>query len=75
MNPKDMMHMLGAINSFKSEHPKFASFLKNIVSGGVTEGTVIEIKITKPDGQSVAGNMMVKPSDIELFEDLKHLKN
>ncbi len=74
MNPKEMMRLYGAINSFKSEHPKFAAFLKNVIGGGIPEGTIIEIKVQKPGEQPIASNMMVKSSDIELFETLKELK-
>lgn len=74
MNPKDMMHLVGAINGFKAEHPKFAAFLKNVIGGGIPEGTIIEITVTKPGEQPIASNMMVKQSDLELFESLKDMK-
>ena len=76
MNPMDMMHVAGALNTFKQEHPKFAQFVKNMTEPGtVTEGTVIEITLKQPDGTAVTGNMRVKPSDIELFQSLKNLRN
>ena len=74
MNPMDMMHFAGALNTFRNEHPKFAQFAKKMVSDGISEGSVIEVTIKKPDGTAVTGNMKVKASDIELFESLKRMK-
>ena len=39
-----------AKNQFVSNHPKFAAFFRNVLTGGVQEGTVIEITVTRPGG-------------------------
>lgn len=74
MNPMDMMHFMGAINTFKENHPKFAMFLKNMVGAGINEDTIIEITVTRPGEAPVTGNMKVKQSDLELLESLKNMK-
>ena len=71
MNPAAMMKVMGAINTFKANHPKFISFLSYIFTGGFPEGTVIEITVTKPGQEPVTSNMKVTQSDLELFDSLK----
>lgn len=71
MNPADMMKMMGAFNTFKSNHPKFVSFITNIFGSGIPADTVIEITVTKPGEEPVTGNIMVKQSDLDLFDSLK----
>ncbi|MBO4807719.1 MAG: hypothetical protein J5537_01665 [Lachnospiraceae bacterium] len=75
MNPASMMKFMSAINTFKSNHPKFASFLEIFIKNGVTEGTVIEITVTRPGEEPVTANMKVLQSDIELFQSLKDMKS
>lgn len=70
-----MMKFMSAINTFKSNHPKFASFLEIFIKNGVTEGTVIEITVTRPGEEPVTANMKVLQSDIELFQSLKDMKS
>ncbi len=71
MNPMDMMHVVTALNTFKETHPGFSNYLRDMAAGGIPEGSVIEITITKPGTEPVTGNMKVKQSDLELFETLK----
>ena len=40
MNPAAMMKIMGAVNKFKGNHPKFMAFLSYVFSSGFPEGTV-----------------------------------
>ena len=71
MNPAAMMKVMGAVNTFKANHPKFMAFLNYVFSSGFPEGTVIEITVTKPGEEPVTSNMKVTQSDLDLFESLK----
>ena len=71
MNPAAMMKVMGAVNKFKANHPKFMSFLSYVFAGGFPEGTVIEITVIKPNQEPVTSNMRVTQSDLELFDSLK----
>lgn len=75
MNPASMMKFMSAMNTFKSNHPKFASFLEIFLKNGVTEDTIIEITVTRPGEEPVTANMKVLQSDIELFQSLKDMKS
>lgn len=73
MNPAAMMKVMGAINTFKGNHPKFVAFLSYVFKGGFPDGTVIEITVTKPNEEPVSSNMKVTQSDLELFDSLKEM--
>ena len=60
-------------NKFTANHPKFVAFLNTIFSTGVTEGTVIEITVTRPGEEPITTNMKVMQSDLELMNELKDL--
>lgn len=74
MNPAAMMKIMGAMNTFKGNHPKFMSFLNYVFSSGFPEGSVIEITVTKPGEEPVTSNMKVTQSDLDLFDSLKDMK-
>lgn len=74
MNPSAMMQLMAAINTFKTNHPKFTSFLEKFLKNGVTEGTIIEVTVMKPGEEPITANMKVMQSDIDLIRSLKDLK-
>lgn len=73
-NPAAMMKIMGAANKFKSNHPKLISFFQVVLRGGIPEGTVMEITITKPGEEPMTANMKVLDSDLELMEELKNMQ-
>ena len=76
MNPGALMKLMSAKNTFVKNHPKFAAFVKQVMlGGGLTEGTVLEVTVTRPGEQPIAANLKVTQSDLELFEELKNLAN
>ena len=50
MNPMALMKIMNAKTKFNASHPKFGAFLNAAFAGGIQEGTIIEMKVTKPDG-------------------------
>lgn len=74
MNPMDMMQIAGKIGTFKQEHPKFEMFVKDRLMNGLEAGTVVELKIVKPDGETAVTNIRVTDNDVELFSALKDMK-
>ena len=73
MNPASIMKLMAAKSQFENAHPGVSGFVKNVISQGLPEGTVLEINVTRPDGSNMATNMKVLPSDIELFNELKNV--
>lgn len=73
MNPAKLMKIMSAKNKFTENHPKFVAFLNNVFRGGIEEGTVIEITVTKPDQPEVTSNLRIQQSDLELLQSLNEL--
>lgn len=74
MNPAILIKLMSAKDKFVGNHPKFAAFIKQVVlGGGLTEGTVVEITLTRPGEAPISANLKVLQSDLELFEELKDL--
>ncbi|MCR5487395.1 MAG: hypothetical protein K6F35_07665 [Lachnospiraceae bacterium] len=73
MNPQSMLQLMGMINTFRTSHPKFASFIGMFIRDGIPEGSIIEITVTKPGEDPVTTNMKVTASDEELLQSLKGL--
>ena len=65
MNPASIMKLMNAKNKFTENHPKVVSFLENVFSRGVPEGTIIEMTVTT--------NMKVKQSDLDLLSEINEL--
>ena len=70
-NIEAIMKLKGAWDAFKRNHPMFPKFIKAVRKNGITEGTVIDITITYPDGTKHQTNVKVTESDLELYESLK----
>ena len=45
-----------------------------IVKGGIPEGSIIEITVTRPGEEPITSNMKVQQSDIEMLNTLKSIK-
>ena len=64
MNPMQMMQMKSRLDIFKTQHPKVLPFLQ-AARGYVQEGTVIEVKLTTPDGRTLESNIRVTEDDVK----------
>lgn len=73
VNPASVMKLMSAKKKFSSNHPKFVAFLEMIFSRGITEGTIIEITVTRPGEAPITSNIKVLQSDLELMEELKSM--
>ena len=73
MNPAAIMKIMNAKNKFTTNHPKFVAFLNAVFSRGVTEGTVIEITLTRPGEEPMTTNLKVQQSDLDLLQELQEL--
>lgn len=73
MNPAILMKLMGAKNTFASNHPKFVAFLGAVFKNGIEEGTIIEITVQKPGCEKVTSNIKVMQSDLDLLQSLSEL--
>ncbi len=74
MNPAIMMKLMQRMNIFRTQHPKFQAFLGSVTQGAIREGTIIEIKVTDPNGGEYISNIKLTSDDIETVEMLKNIR-
>lgn len=74
MNPVTLLKMKDRLNIFRTEHPKVSPFFHKVKEHGLTPGSVIELKVTTPDGKEHVTNIRVTPNDIETINMLSRQK-
>ncbi len=73
INPAKLFQIKNMWDRFTANHPKFPKFLQAAAQASIGEGTIIEVKITKPDGDSIASNVKLTAEDMELFREISEL--
>ena len=61
-----------AWDTFGRNHPKFQAFLEAFNSHEISEGTVIEVSVKYPDGNTMKSNLMVSRDDLDLLGMLRN---
>ena len=75
INPGMMMKLMNAKNTFETVSYTHLTLVSRFFMGGaITEGTIIEITITRPGEEPVSTNLKVQKSDLDLVEELKNLR-
>lgn len=74
IRPGEMMKAMSLFKKFQADHPKVVSFVQHFTAGGIPEGSVIEITITKPGEHPVTTNFRVLPDDVQMVEALKNMQ-
>ena len=72
-NPLKVMKFREDWGKFEERHPKFVLFLGAIMKSGIGEGSVIDIKVTFPDGRELESNLKVTPEDVEFLKNVGEL--
>lgn len=62
-----------SIEQFRRNHPKFPLFVNAVAQDALTEGTVIEITVTSPEGKHYCSNIKLKADDIELMKMIQQM--
>jgi len=70
MDPSKLLKLNNAKNTFVNNHPKFPMFLKAVRKDALKEGTIIEIKVTTPEGNEINSNLKIRESDIDALRDI-----
>lgn len=61
------------LDAFQRNHPKFTPFLDAVNKNALAEGTIIEIKVTSPEGKHYEINLKVRSEDLEFLHSLQGL--
>lgn len=73
MDFSSIMKFKNAWDTFNRNHPKFMPFCRAVGKDAISDGTIIEIKVTSADGREYNTNMRLSQSDIDLFSELKNI--
>jgi hypothetical protein len=56
------------LNMFNKDHPKVMPFLEMLKNNAVKEGTVVEMRVTTPEGQEYVSNIRLTKTDVETIK-------
>ncbi len=73
VNPAMIFKIKSMWDEFTRSHPKLPRFFQAVVSHPLEEGTIIELTIQRPNGDTLTSNVKLTASDLELVEQLKEL--
>ncbi|MCI6887240.1 MAG: hypothetical protein MR868_08325 [Lachnospiraceae bacterium] len=73
MNPMKLLQIKSALDRFKANHPKFPRYLSAVYQKGLRKGTLMEFKVTTPEGEELSANIRLNEEDIALFREMKEL--
>ncbi|MCR5294763.1 MAG: hypothetical protein K6E30_06260 [Lachnospiraceae bacterium] len=76
MNPFELIRLKGFWDSFSAAHPKLVPFAKSVYPAAFGEGTVVDVRITDPNGRNYHYNLRISAEDMQnLGEAQKLLRN
>ena len=73
-NPMELMKLKERLELFGREHPRFAPFLSTVEKSALREGSVLEIRVTTPEGKEYVTNIRLTKDDVESVNLVKGLK-
>ena len=68
MNPMMIMQLQQRLGLFQNDHPKVMPFLQAVGDNAMQEGTVIDMKVTTADGQTIESNIKINANDVETMK-------
>lgn len=66
-----LLKFKGAWDTFTQNHPKFVPFMQAVGREAIEDGTIIEVKVTSPEGKEYNTNMKITQNDLDLFAQFK----
>ena len=60
-------------DTFTRNHPKFPLFWKTVYNTAIEEGTILEFKVTTPEGRELTSNIRLCQDDLELLKQLREM--
>ena len=73
INPLDFFKIKNGLGRVSADHPKLFPFMRAVSAAGAKEGTIVEMKVTTPEGKELETNLRLTANDIEVFRMLREL--
>lgn len=70
-NPMKLIQMQNTWKAFVARHPKLPMFFQAVGKQALMEGTVLEIKVTKPDGTNMVTNLKLSDEDLDAIRQVQ----
>lgn len=74
INPMKLMQIKTMLNTLRENHPKFPFFLDAVSKKALCKDTIIEIKVTTPEGDSFESNLRLKESDLDILRQMQEIR-
>ena len=71
MNPMGLFKMKGLFDQLKQAHPRMIPFVQDVCSEAIGEGTLIDIRVTDPQGKVYHYNMRLTAEDMHAIEEVR----
>ena len=71
INPLSLMKLKDRLHLFRQEHPKVGPFFSMLREHAVAEGSVVELKVTTPEGEEYVTNIRLTANDVETIRLLR----
>ncbi len=75
INPMEIMKIKQRLDTFNSDHPKVGPFFRSIGKNAMMPGTIVELKVTTPDGKDFISNIKVNENDVETLRSILDLSS
>lgn len=73
INPAMIFQMKSMWDRFERDHPKFPRFLRVVGTECMESGTIIEISVTRADGEHITSNIKLNEDDMEMIRTMKEM--
>jgi hypothetical protein len=73
INPNMIFQIKNLWDRFERNHPKFPKFVQAVGRECIESGTVIEISVTRPNGENLTSNLRLNEEDLELIRAIRDM--
>lgn len=73
INPMNIVKMIGERKAFVKNHPDFIHFILKEFGETIEPGTVIELKVTRPDKDPEVASAKIRHDDKKLLEAVRQV--
>ncbi len=73
VNPMDVFRIKGIWDRFCAAHPKLVPFFRTVHAQAIGEGTIIDVKVTDPNGKTYHYNLKLTQEDLNDLSEVRSL--
>ena len=74
LNPLHLLKFKERLNIFREEHPRVHPFFHMLKEEGMVPGSILELKVSFPDGREHVMNIRLTENDVETIQMLSNLR-